>query len=249
MTFINACSLNTRVSQGAHVLEFVYLCTHLHIIACGDFPNEHYPTFSHDCSLIARESPLPLFCPLRLFSLLRIWTYSISPPRPIYLIQSLSCNWNFYWDEGDNSCKCANWCLAPGRDVKPSKGIKKSRVWNAAHSHVMYHAAPLGHSRLADCGIRLSLLAAECNLGHAPLLISTSVHKTPFVPLLWLQKSSLLLKGKGMCNTSAMQFQSFGHMLRHICDYNQTACEDFFEWQAAAWVICHVILTIKEALC
>ncbi len=99
----------------------------------------------------------PFLCPLALFSLLWIQAYSISPARPIYLIQSLSRNWNFYWDEGDNSCKCANWRLAAGCDVKPSKGIKKSRVWNAAHSHVMYRAAPLGHSRLADCGGWLSL--------------------------------------------------------------------------------------------
>lgn len=149
---------------------------------------------------------------LALLCLLRMWAYSISPPpRPIYLIQSLRRNWNFYWDEGDNSCKCANWRLAPGRDVKPSEGIKKSKVWNAAHSCVMYHAAPLGRSRLTGYMVCGSAWVSECNRGHAPLLMSTSVHKTPFVSLLWPSESlsSLLLKGKWMCGASAMQIQSW----------------------------------------
>lgn len=144
MTFIKTRSLNTHVFL------------HVHIISREDFPNEQNPTCSHDRSLAPRDPPLRR-SPSPSLSLLRIRSYSISKPRPIYLIPSLSCNWNFYWDEGDNSCKCANWRLAPGRDVKPSSGIKKSRVWNAAHFRVMYHAAPLGHSRLADCGAQLSL--------------------------------------------------------------------------------------------
>lgn len=174
----------------------------MHITACRDFANEQNATCGHDHRLIARGSPLSS---VALLPVLGIWAYSISPPRPIYLIPSLSRNWNFYWDEGDNSCKCANWRLTLGRDVKPSKGIKKSKVWNAAHFCVVYHGAPLAHSRLAGC-----VSAAECSRGHAPLLTGTSIHKTPFVPLLWLSKSlsSLLLKGKWMCSTSSMQIKS-----------------------------------------
>lgn len=60
--------------------------------------------------------------------------------------------------------------------------------------------------------------AAECSWGHAPLLISTSVHKTPFATLLRLSKSlsSLLLKGKWMCSTSSMQIQSW-HTYLDVC--------------------------------
>lgn len=62
-------------------------------------------------------------------------------------------------------------------DVKPYKGIKKSKVWNAAQSHVMYHTAPLARSRLPDCsGVLAWAFVAECISGHGPLLLSPSVN-------------------------------------------------------------------------
>lgn len=159
-TSINACGLNT-LRRARTCQERVCLRMHVHIIAWRDSPNGQIQlSVMIAASLHVNHLSPPHTHTFALSVFIFLFSeyeqYSISPPRPIYLIQSLSCNWNFYWDEGDNSCKCDNWRLAPGRDVKPSKGIKKSKVWNAAHSRVMYHTAPLGHSRLADYGVWLS---------------------------------------------------------------------------------------------
>lgn len=99
-----------------------------HIVACGDFPNDQIQTFRHARSLIARESLLPSFsCLLSLFFLLfsEHERTVFHHHGPFIWFNLLSRNWNFYWDEDDNSCKCANWRLVPGRDVKPSGGHKK----------------------------------------------------------------------------------------------------------------------------
>lgn len=145
------------------------------------------------------------------------------PPRPIYLIQSPSCNWNFYWDEGDNSCKCANRAPRTLRDVKPSGGIKKSKVWNAARSCVMYHAGAIKELRLPS---------SECNRGHAPLLISTSVHKGAVCsPVVALGKSVFItFKSKIDVRHISHANSITEHMPRQLCDYNQAAREKCLVW-------------------
>lgn len=49
---------HTFVLQGMHMSR---MCMHVHIIAYRDLPNGQIPTSSHDCSLIACDSPLPTF--------------------------------------------------------------------------------------------------------------------------------------------------------------------------------------------
>lgn len=83
------------------------------------------------------------------------------------------------------------------------------------------------------CVAQPSVSAARCNRGDATLLISTSVHKTLFVPPLRLSKSlsSLPLKGKWMCKYISHANPIMEHMLRQLCDYNQAACEKCLVWR------------------
>lgn len=151
------------------------------------------PTRGHNRSLIARELPLAsFFFPLFFFalavsfSLLRIWAYSTSAPRSIIWSHLCRVIETFIEMKGIIVVNVLNWRLTPGRDVKPSKGIKKSKVWNAAHSSVMYHTVPLGHSRLGGCGVPLSPCLCCQMQWRTRTIINTLVHKTLFVPMLWL---------------------------------------------------------------
>lgn len=214
MASINACSLSTLLSRGVRILQCVCLCVRTHIIACRYFPNEQNPTRGHNRSLIARELPLASFCPLRLFSLRRIWAYSISAPRPIIWSHLCRVIETFIEMKGIIVVNVPNWRLAPGRDVKPSKGIKKSEVWNAAHSCVMYHAVPLGHLWLGGCGAQLSSPLC-CSRGRAQIL-STQDTVYPGLMALW--------------NSVFITFKGNGCAVRQPCKSNRGAYAKTFVW-------------------
>lgn len=169
------------------------------------------------------------FCPLCLFIFLfSEWgQYGISPAWPIYLIQSLCCNWNFYWDEGDNSCKCANQRMALGRDVKPSAGIKKKERKGLSVKccpPLCHVSAPIGHSWLADSAQPMSLpLTAIEDVEQSRTSTRTQDAVCYDSPE---SLSSLLLKGKWMCKHISHANSIMEHMLRQLCDYNQAACEE-----------------------
>lgn len=123
----------------------------------------------------------------------------------------------------DNSCKCANWRLTPGLNVKPSKGIRKWKVGNAAHSHVMYHRRPSGHSWLC-----FRVQPRTCHI-----IKHLSTQDTICSSLMTFQKSVFItfLKGKWMCKYISHANSFLEHMLRQLCDYNQAACEKCLVWR------------------
>lgn len=73
---------------------------------------------------------------------------------PFIQRRSLSCNWNFHWDEGDDGCKCANWRLAVHWWCKTTRGHKKVQSVKCCQLlRCASRAAPLGRTRPAGCGV------------------------------------------------------------------------------------------------
>lgn len=135
-----------------------------------------------------------------------------------YLIPSLSRNWNFYWDEGDNSCKCAQ--LAPRTRTWCKTIQRHKKVWSVKCCPLLCHV-----SRSTIRTFMTGWLRRTAQF--APLLQSrtrTNI-KIPFIPVLWLSEtlSSLLLKEMDVQYVNRAN-PIVEHMPRHLGGYNQTAC-------------------------